>query len=294
MALTIPTSNHTSISLDDYVQYVRDHVDPLEEEDICASADVLRSLANNKRFLSERINQELVSWQNYQALNRYSAPTLMLAQTEDFFVRANVWEPPEQPTINNQLLADQQFSYRIPHDHNFSFLTVGYLGTGYETTIYEYDYDRVGGLAGEHVPLSFLEHTSLSEGKVMYYRMNRDVHTQEHPKELSVSINLVIRKQREQTRQHFFDLSKGMITSSICPRPDLKALCSLGAEVGDNQTADLLLLISRTNAIEDVRFAAYSGLVKLDPNSALKIWKIAEKDEHPRVRALARLNLDNL
>ena len=36
------------------------------------------------------------------------------------------------------------FFYHVPHDHNFSFLTVGYLGPGYWSEYYEYDYERGG------------------------------------------------------------------------------------------------------------------------------------------------------
>ena len=45
------------------------------------------------------------------------------------------------------------FFYHVPHDHNFSFLTVGYLGPGYWSEYYEYDYGEVVGMPGEKVDL---------------------------------------------------------------------------------------------------------------------------------------------
>src|SRR3546814_33924 len=70
------------------------------------------------------------------------------------------------------------FFYGKAHDHNFSFLTVGYMGPGYWSEYYEYDYANVAGYVGEKVNLRYIEKSKLDEGKVMLYRIHRDVHLQ--------------------------------------------------------------------------------------------------------------------
>src|SRR3546814_8782480 len=83
------------------------------------------------------------------------------------------------------------FFYGKAHDHNFSFLTVGYMGPGYWSEYYEYDYANVAGYVGEKVNLRYIEKSKLDEGKVMLYRIHRDVHLQLPADEMSVSLNIM-------------------------------------------------------------------------------------------------------
>ena len=71
--------------------------------------------------------------------------------SEKYFIRANFW-PSERDSVF-KASGTSPFFYHVPHDHNFSFLTVGYLGPGYWSEYYEYDYDKVVGLPGEKVDL---------------------------------------------------------------------------------------------------------------------------------------------
>ena len=101
-----------------------------------------------------------------------------------------------------------QFSYNIAHDHNFSFLTVGYLGPGYETDIYEYDYDSVEGYVGEKVEMQFLEKVRFAAGMAMYYRASRDLHIQHPPSEMTIPLNLLIQPPEVRLREQYeFDLN---------------------------------------------------------------------------------------
>jgi hypothetical protein len=294
MAITIQADTKSSIELDDFVDYVATSVDLLDEDSIMSSANVLKALSNNRRFIADRVNEELHAWDSFQETNLYTSPTIMLAQGNGFFVRANIWEPPRVDGVDTQFLTDQLFAYQIPHDHNFSFLTVGYLGSGYETTIYEYDYSSVQGMVGEHVPLKLLEKTRLPEGKMMFYRKNRDVHTQEHPEELSVSLNLMVSKSKKNTRQYFFKVDDQTISNTFSPRPDLQGLCSLAKAVGNAHTGDLLMCIANSGHCEDVRYAAYESAAALHEDSAVPIWKLAEKDPTPMIRTRARRRLEML
>ena len=55
------------------------------------------------------------------------------------------------------------FFYHIPHDHNFSFLTVGYIGPGYWSDYYEYDHDSVLGAPGEEAAQPPLRRRTLAQ-----------------------------------------------------------------------------------------------------------------------------------
>ena len=48
--------------------------------------------------------------------------------SEKYFIRANFW-PSERDSVF-KASGNSPFFYHVPHDHNFSFLTVGYLGPG--------------------------------------------------------------------------------------------------------------------------------------------------------------------
>ena len=147
MALTLEADTQESITLEEYVDYVSREVDVDDEASIVASARALRALANNRRFVGQFLTNELRSWKDFQPTNGYTAQTFMLAQRERFAVRANIWEP---PAASRELREHQNalYYYQVPHDHNFSFLTVGYLGPGYETVIYERDPDGLVGVSG--------------------------------------------------------------------------------------------------------------------------------------------------
>jgi hypothetical protein len=296
MALTLETDTPDTISLEEYVDYVSREVDVEDEASVLASAHKLRALANNRRFVGEYLTRQLRSWRDFQPTNRYTAPTLMLAREERFAVRANIWEP---PPVSPQQREHQKalYYYQVPHDHNFSFLTVGYLGPGYDTLIYERDPDAVVGVVGERVGLRFSERTTLSMGKVMYYRASRDIHSQEHPEAFSLSINLLLGQAAPQRKdQYFFDLDAGTVSgvgssggtaSRVMP-------CRLARYVGDHHTAEALEPIAANHPTPRIRVVALESLATLVSDSARAIWKRGEIDGHPLVRLRAREALAEL
>jgi len=296
MALTLEADTRHTMTLEEYVDYVSREVDVDDEASILASAPALRALANNRRFVGDYLTAQLRSWKNFQPTNGYTAPTLMLARKERFAVRANIWEP---PAASPQLREHQKalYYYDVPHDHNFSFMTVGYLGPGYATLIYERDPDAVVGVIGERVGLRFAERTTLPEGKVMYYRASRDIHSQEHPEAFSLSINLLLGQAAPQQKdQYFFDLDAGTVSgvgssggtaSRVMP-------CRLARYVGDHRTAEALEPIALNHPTPRVRVTALESLAALVSDSARQIWRRGEADGHPLVRLRAREALDEL
>ena len=192
MAAVLPCETRTPIAFGDLVQALNDEAfDPADEESFVACAPLLKALSNNRAFLAEIATAELKDRCTRQSLeNRYSSQVIMLHRaSEKYFIRANFW-PSERDSIFKASGASP-FFYHVPHDHNFSFLTVGYLGPGYWSEYYEYEYGEVVGVPGEKVDLRFVEKSRLEQGKVMLYRAHRYVHNQLPADDMSVSINIM-------------------------------------------------------------------------------------------------------
>lgn len=294
MALTLDVKNSNSLELEEYLELIRDHLDVRDVDQVLESAGDLKALANNRTFLTNKFNQELRGWQDFQSKNNYSAQTLALGKGRDCFVRANMWVPPAQLGSLWEW-ESQLYSYSRPHDHNFSFLTAGYVGSGYRTKIYEVDPDRLVGIPGEKANLRFLESTSLPRGKVMYYRASRDVHSQEPPDEFSMSLNLMIVSPEVAVReQYWFDIDRDTITGRVQnPGSTRLMLCRLARYVGNAQTSELLEEIAETHRFPLIRSAAYESLAHLNSEGRSAIWERAlQRDHSPLVQAAARSALE--
>lgn len=290
MTYTINSTTSHSLTIEDYVDYLESDVDTKDQDSVLGSADALRALSNNPDVMVAKLNRELGDLLNFQSFNRYTAQTFTLASRGNFFVRANVWMPPA-PSADVRRWEDALQAYELPHDHDFSFLTVGALGPGYETQIWEYDPDSVVGYVGERVDLTYLETTTLDKGKVMFYRASEDVHSQHHPKELSVSFNLiVVDREHQRPNQFVFDVENGTI-ASIPPNPAVlgpQVVCELAGYVGNSRTVNLLEDLTRSRARPRLRTAAYAALGVLEPHRLEELLTrgLADRDEY--VRGVAR------
>jgi hypothetical protein len=294
MALTIRCDTDEAIGLDEYIAYVQEHVDIRDEDSLAESAPKLRQLANNRDLIVDRINRELDDWTTFQADNNYTSQTVMLGGGRDFYIRANLWLPPAALARDREW-QDKLFFYRVPHDHNFSFLTVGYFGSGYDTTIWEYDRDAVQGDPGEHVALRLLEKTTLEPGKVMLYRACRDVHSQEHPRDCSISLNLIASPPEVlSTNQYMFDTEAGTITADVQKAISGHVfLCTLARHVGNGATASRLDRIAQTHVAPKVRLAAARALAALEPPAAAPaVWRSMLCDRDASARRAAAGALD--
>lgn len=258
---------------------------------------ILRRLANNKAFLVAQVTGELErldSIEAFQASSNFSQQIIDLGGGTHFRLRANMWVPcrGDEPADWEKSL----FAYQMPHDHNADFLTVGYWGPGYETDIYEYDPERTVGYEGEQVEIRFLERTRLTPGKLMFYRANRDIHTQLPADGFSISLNLLAADpdSRRSARQYWFDVAAGRISASV-ERLDYTPfvfLCRLAAQIGDGATTEALERLAQGHVDPRVRGEAYRALVQLDPADADLHWRHACEDSDPYVRRLARGQLE--
>jgi hypothetical protein len=234
--------------------------DPADEESFAAAAPLLKGLANNRAFLADLAIAELKDRCARQSEeNRYSSQVIMLHRaSEKYFLRANFWPSPSDSVFKAS--GTSPFFYHVPHDHNFSFLTVGYLGPGYWSDYYEYDYGSVIGVPGEKVDLRFVEKSRLEQGKVMLYRAHRDVHDQLPADEMSVSINIMEASPRLPfLAQYQFDVKKCEV-AGILTRTSSEALLALAANVGASDAVDLVESFAAAHPCDRIRFTALREL----------------------------------
>ncbi|RED16279.1 transposase [Parasphingopyxis lamellibrachiae] len=261
MPVELSCPDTDAIGLEEFVESVdAGNVDPCDEASLAAFAPQLGRLANNRRFLAEFVIRELENRCGEQARhNRYGIQVVMLHAGKGYFVRANFW-PSERDSIV-RASGQHAFFYNLPHDHNFSFLTVGYAGPGYWSDYYEYDYEDVAGYPGEAVPLRFIERSRLEQGRVLLYRAHRDIHRQLPPETLSVSINLIGSSSRSGwSDQYRFDLEEKKIAGLLTTMPSamvMRAALATGGETGRALVADF----AGRHPSDHVRFDAIVALV---------------------------------
>lgn len=252
MAIVWDLDDDTSITMEDLVSHLDALGDRVLQDDLDVSATLLRRLYNNRVFLGDFLQKQFSDQATFEALNPYTPQVFMLHRGENYFLRAAVWTPP------SGRLGEEIFFYEDAHDHNFSLLTLGYLGSGYRTVLFEYDHDLVEGRVGETVPVTFLDDTRLSEGRVLFYRPSRDIHVQFPSDEFSISFNIVVPDSLR--RQFSFDLDVAAGSQVATIKENLVFVPAVGA----------------------ARAARSFGV----PDAAEQLCKLAEVTDCPRVRAL--------
>ena len=105
--------------------------DPGNEDSLLEAARDLRRLGNDRRFLGDILIDELKRRdQPDAATTGYGPQTVMLSRPSgEFYLRANIWPAPGEHALRAS--GEAPFYFDVPHDHNFSFLTLGYFGPGY-------------------------------------------------------------------------------------------------------------------------------------------------------------------
>lgn len=175
MPRLIDPGDDDAIDLEDLIEALEaSNFDARDEDAFAAMGPCLARLGRNRRFLADLAIAELEQRFARQEANAYGAQVLLLAPpNRRFLLRANFWPARNDAAVRANGTAP--FFYDLPHDHNFDFLTVGYLGPGYWSDYYEFGSDALG-LPGEPANLKFVERSRLDEGKLMLYRAHRDVH----------------------------------------------------------------------------------------------------------------------
>jgi len=262
--ISCPQDN--AIELGDLIEALNDpRFDPRDEDSFAAAGPLLKQLGNNRTFLADVALAELKDrCRRQSAGNRYSSQVIMLHRaSEKYFIRANFWPSPRDSVFKAS--GSSPFFYHVPHDHNFSFLTVGYLGPGYWSDYYEYDYGDVVGIPGEAVDLKFVEKARLEPGKVMLYRAHKDVHNQLPADELSVSLNIMESSPSLPfLSQYRFDVENKTI-AGILTRTATESLLAIAANHGGGNGRDLVESFAARHPCDRIQFAALRELAAATP-----------------------------
>jgi len=234
--------------------------DSRDEDNFASWGIQLKKLANDRNFLGDIMIAELKQrCEGNLRDSDYNAQVVMLhGRSQKFVMRANFWPAMKDSVVRHS--GTDPFFYHIPHDHNFSFLTVGYLGPGYWSEYYEYDFGSVAGVPGEKVDLRFIEKARLDPGKVMLYRAHRDVHNQLPADDMSVSINIMHATPcLPFLNQYRFDVKTCEIVS-ILNRSPTEALLALAANHDGGNARDLVEGFAAGHPCDRIRFAAIREL----------------------------------
>lgn len=258
MALTIDTKNsQSSICHEEYLSYLDAKIPPSDIDGIIETAPEFAKLANDRCLLTNNLNEYLKGIIDSGAQYELGTQSFLLGARGCYILRFNVWLPLQSQnlTTDQERLEKEIYSFDFAHDHNFDFLTVGYLGSGYKTRIYEYDRSRVKGYLGEKVESNFLEETTLPEKKLMMYRAMKDIHTQFLPEEFSVSINLLITNldyliEPQYVFNSKIDRIEGMVKQSRLS--SIYFMIPVARHVGDQNTAQLLEDICLSASMPDI------------------------------------------
>lgn len=264
--------------------------DPHDEDSFAALGPLLARLGGNRTFLADLAIEELkLRCARQSTTNGYGPQVFLLCPPNGrYVIRANFWPAADDEVVRASGTAP--FFYDLPHDHNFPFLTYGYLGPGYWSDYYEYDGTAVCGLPGTDAGLRFVEHSRLDPGKLMLYRMQRDVHVQLPPDAFSVSLNILGQHPSHPwIDQYRFDISRGVIAEGLTSAPS-EALATLAAHLGGGNGLDLIDHLVRHHPHPRIRRTAVSALVSLGDFShdVQPIFERASDDAVQIVNELAR------
>ena len=278
-----------AIGLDDLFAILDDtHVDVRDEDAFAALGPALARLGRNPTFLADLAIRELADRCDAQARdNGYGAQVFLLRPPDGrFVVRANFWPSEGDPGFGASGAA--AFFYGLPHDHNFPFLTYGYLGPGYWSDYYEVDADQLEGRVGEHAGMRFVERSRLEPGKLMLYRMRRDVHSQAPPDAFSVSLNILGHDPAQPwTDQYRYDLKAGTIDGILTTTPG-EALLAIGTRFGGGNGIDLAARFAERHPCERMRLTAIDALHRADFDRARPMLERIADDPSRRIAAAAR------
>ena len=263
--------------------------DVRDEDEFASLGPLLARLGRNREFLAELAIDELKTrCEGQHRTNGYGAQAFLLRPPNGRYVlRANFWPARDDPVTRASGTA--AFFYDLPHDHNFPFLTYGYLGPGYWSDYYEYAVERIAGVPGEDAGLRFVERSRLEPGKLMLYRMRRDVHVQLPPDSLSVSLNILGADPAQPwLDQYRFDIARGTIAAGLtCTGAE--ALVAIAVHLGNG--IDLADSLARRHPCERMRMTAIDALASAAPDRAEGFLAAAAASPSAYLSARARQRL---
>lgn len=279
MALSFYHNSNQVLDLNEFISNIDNKIKSVYDiEGLLSCSNDLRDLANNKTFFLDYLNKELSNDLDlFQIGNRYTAQSFMLFRNEKFYVRVNWWPIIDINNLYYDALIDN-FSYNSPHDHNFPLLTVGYKGA-YTTKLWEYEYENTLGYIGEKVEMTFLEKTELDEGKVMFYRPSKDIHKQLMPKELSISINIIL--DSPLSKMQFLFNEEDSSIERVLYHPMNSTLGSIFKFIEEYHNDETIGLLESMTKSKDpfIRLECYKLMHKISNHDSLLRKALDDKDQ---------------
>ena len=254
--------------------------DPHDEDSLAHAATWLRRLGNDREFLGDILIEQLARRHcEESADNAYGPQVIMLVPPGgQSFIRANLWPAAQDHMVRAS--GGASFALGLPHDHNFSFLTLGYFGPGYWSDYYDYDYEAVIGYHDEPVPsLRFVERARLEEGKLMLYRAHRDVHAQHPADSLSVSLNIMQTLGAQGwLDQYRFDLDRQRV-GAIVSGGSSEAFMRIAVGMGGAEALDLADRFAHRHPSDRMRLLCWDALAgtTTDASGRDALWRKAEQ-----------------
>jgi len=290
MPRLIDPGDGVPIGLDDLVDALdAADFDVRDEDSFAALGPWLARLGRNPDFLADLAIDELKGrCEDQHRANGYGAQVFLLRPPNGRIVlRANFWPAAADPLVRAS--GPGAFYYDLPHDHNFPFLTWGYLGPGYWSDYYDYDVTALAGVPGEDARLRFVERSRLEPGRLMLYRTRRDIHVQLPPDAFSVSLNILGADPAQPwLEQYRFDIRRGVIAEGLtCTGAE--ALLAVAVHLANGR--DLAEAFARRHPCERMRVTALDALVSALPDEASALLETAAGAASRYVAGHARLRL---
>lgn len=286
MTIDVTVESDKQISLEEFKELYREaKFDSRSCDDLVEAALLLRQLGNNKQFLGDYIKHELTTNLERQVGNSYGPHNVILGHaTENTMLRANFWPSAEDEEYKK---SSDMFIYDMPHDHNFSFLTIGYFGPGYRSTYFEYEYGELDGVPGELANLRQVAVKTLEPEAIMVYRAHRDVHCQHLPESMSVTLNVMdITPGFQYHQQYVFDAKVErirVVNSARCS----SNMFDVAAVMGGAEARETVIAISEHHDSEFARFHALRAAIKAtdDPQERERLVRRGIDNPSRAVRA---------
>jgi len=210
-------------------------VPPGDDDALLAAAPLLAALSRDRDFLRLRLREQLDRCLEGNPRATATSQTLNLRDLGGgHYLRMVFW-----PCETDEFYArcdNSVFYYGKPHDHNFSFLTVGYDGPGYESDYYEVHADTSDWHPGTPVQLTPTGRKRLDQGKLMFYKRHLDVHSQLPPAANSISVNIMSPSSRGASNSQYIFSAAGdrveqVMQNRFNPIAFQMALCLADGEV---------------------------------------------------------------
>lgn len=151
------------------------------------------------------------------------------------------------------------------------------------------------GTPGSDAGLRFVERSRLDPGKLMLYRMQRDVHVQLPPDSFSVSLNILGQHPSHPwIDQYRFDIARGTIAEGLTTAPS-EGLVALAAHLGGGNGLDLAEHLIRRHPHPRMRRTAVAALASANGSTGDRraLLERAARDGDAEVRSAARHALDS-